>query len=238
MTWKYWLKIVAGMLVIFAIGAYAVRTVRHGEAFINSDRAIDIPMLGASFKLGGQSIGKIQRMRIERSSPRSVSGVALTVRLDDSMMMSRFDGCSLAITDASSINKNTTFVCTIAADSTRLKLVPFGTVTFNPGNHQVVLLVPQSVVVDLQHSFAGNKNSSTNVNADSGSLHVRINGKDIVSIQGDSVGGSIKVFDGKGRAIVDIAGDSSGGHVVVKDSTGRTKVDVKGTNPPRKPNSP
>ncbi len=186
MTFKYWLKIVLGMLVIFAIGAFGVRAVRHGEAFVNSDRTIDIPMLGASFKLGGERLGKMQRMRIDRSSPRRVSGVALTVRLDDSLAMSRFDGCSLAITDASNINKNTTFVCTDAADSSRLKLVPFGTVTFYPGNHEVVLLVPQSVVVDLQHNMVGGANDGANVGGDSGSLHMTVkdsNGKTRVNVR-------------------------------------------------------
>ena len=238
MTFKYWLRIVLGMLVIFVIGAFGVRAVRHGEAFVNSDRAIDIPMLGASFKLGGERLGKIQRLRIERSAPRRVSGLDLTVTLDSNILVSRFDGCSLAINDASKIDKNTTFVCATSADQARLQLVPFGTVTFRPGNEQVVLLVPQSVAVDLQHSLVGGANDSANAGADSGSFHVRINGKDVVSIVGDSVGGSIKVFDSKGRAIVDIAGDSNGGHVTVKDSTGKPRVNVKSTNPPRKPISP
>ena len=103
-------------------------------------------------------------------------------------------------------------------------------------------MVPQSVANELQQSLVSghgvNDTGNVDLNADSGSLHVKINGKDIVSIQGDSAGGSIKVFDAKGRAIVDIAGDSTGGHVLVKDSTGKTKVNVKATNPPRKPNSP
>lgn len=240
MTFKYWLKIVLGMLVIFAIGAFVWRGIRNGRAFVNSDRAIDIPMLGASFKLGGERLGKMQRLRIERSSPRRVSGLDLTVALDSNIMVSRFDGCSLAIIDASKIDKNTTFVCAVAGDSARLNLVPFGTVTLNPEGREMVLLVPQSVMVDLQRSFVnkGGPNDGANISGDSGSLHVRINGKDVVSIQGDSVGGSIKVFDAKGRAIVDIAGDSTGGHVVVKDSNGKTKVNVKAANPPRKPNSP
>ena len=245
MTFKYWLRIVLGMLVIFAIGAFGVRTFRHGEAFINSDRAIDIPMLGASFKLGGERLGKIQRLRVERDSPRHVSGVNLTVTLDSSVQVSRFDGCSLAIVDVKNIDKNTTFVCAAPADQARLQLVPFGTVTVRSGNQSrvdLVLLVPQSVATDLQQSVVDKSGPSdagnVDINGDSGSFRLRVNGKDIVSIVGDSAGGSIKVFDGKGRAIVDIAGDSNGGHVTVKDSTGKTKVNVKATNPPRKPNSP
>ena len=133
MTFKYWMKIVLGMLVIFAIGTFVVREVRSGKAFINSDRAIDIPMLGASFKLGGERLGKIQRLRIERSSPRRVSGLDLAVALDSNVAVSRLDGCVLAITDARNIDKNTTFVCATPADQARLQLVPFGTVTIRSG---------------------------------------------------------------------------------------------------------
>jgi hypothetical protein len=245
MTLKYWMKIVLGMLVIFAIGALVWRGINSGRAFVNSDRAIDIPMLGASFKLGGERLGKMQHLRIERSSPRRVSGVNLSVTLDSSVQVSRFDGCTLAIIDAKTFDKNTTFVCAAPADQARLQLVPFGTVTIRSGSDStvdLVLMVPQAVATDLQQSLTGahgpNDTGNVDINGDSGSFHVRINGKDIVSIMGDSAGGSIKVFDGKGRAIVDIAGDSNGGHVMVKDSTGKTRVNVKATNPPRKPNSP
>lgn len=245
MTFKYWLRIVLGMLVVFAIGALVWRGINKGKAYVNSDRALDIPMLGASFKLRGERLGKIQWLRIERSSPRHVSGVALSVTLDSSVQVSRFDGCSLAIVDVKNIDKNTTFVCAAPADQARLQLVPFGTVTLRSGDSSrvdLVLMVPQSVATDLQQSLVGahggNDTGNVDINGDSGSLRVRVNGKDIVSIMGDSAGGSIKVFDGKGRAIVDIAGDSNGGHVTVKDSTGKTKVNVRATNPPRKPISP
>lgn len=239
MTFKYWVKIVLGMVVVFAIGAFFVRGVRRGTAFVNSDRAFTIPLLGAPFRLAGLQLGQVERMRIERSTPRTISGLALTVKLDDSVVMSRFDGCSLAIFDATKIDKTTTFVCAMADDSSRLQLVPFGTVTFSPGDHEVVLMVPQAVVDDLQHSLAGGNGAGdtgdVDVGGDNGSFHVRINGRDVVSIMGDSAGGSIKVFDANGRAIVDIAGDSSGGHVTVRDSSGKTKVNVKSGAPPRKP---
>lgn len=242
MTFKYWFKIVLGMLVIAAIGAVGVKTFHRGEAFVNSDRPFEIPLLGAAFKLGGERLGRVEHLRIERSSPRSVSGVALTVSLDDSIPMTRLDGCSLSVVDASQMDKNITFVCASSADSARLQLVPFGTVTFRPGDHQVTLLVPQSMVADLQQNMQTGSGISdsgdVDVGSENGSLHVRVNGKDLVSIIGDSAGGSVKVFDSQGHAIVDIAGDSSGGHVMVKDSNGKTKVDVKATTPPRKPNSP
>ena len=242
MTFKYWLKIVIGMVVVFGIGAFFVRTVRHGQAFINSDRSITIPLLGAPFRLAGLQLGQVQRMRIERSTPRVISGLALTVKLDDSVAMSRFDGCSLAIFDATKIDKNTTFTCAVADDSSRLKLVPFGTVTFSPGDHQVVLMVPEAMAVEIQHSFTGGSSAGdtgdVDVSGEPGSFHVRINGKDVVSMVGDSVGGSLKVFDGKGRTIVDIAGDSTGGHVTVKDTTGKTKVDIKGSAPSGHQNRP
>jgi hypothetical protein len=239
MSFGYWFKIVLGMLVIFAIGAFGVQAFHKGKDLVNSDRPFEIPMLGATFKLAGERLGKVERLRIERSSPRSVSGVALTVNLDDSIPMTRLDHCSLSATE---LNSKITFACALPADSSRLNLVPFGTVTFRPGDHQVVLLVPQSVVSDLQHNIstgAGfDESGNVDVGSDSGSLHVRVNGKDVVSIIGDSNGGSIKVFDKQGNAIVDIAGDSNGGRVMVKDSTGKTKVNVKSSTPPRKPNSP
>lgn len=242
MTFGYWSKIVLGMLVIFVIGALLNTAFHRGEDFVNSDRPIEIPMLGTAFKLAGERLGKVQRLRIERTSPRSVSGVALTVNLDDGIPMARLDGCSLSVADDAKISKNITFLCAAPADSTRLKLVPFGTVTFRPGDHQVTLLVPQALISDLQQNIANgaglDESGNVDVGSDSGSLHIRVNGKDVVSIIGDSEGGSIKVSDGQGRTIVDIAGDSNGGHVVVKDSSGKTKVNVKASTPARKPNSP
>jgi hypothetical protein len=233
MTFKYWLKIVLGMAVVFAIGAAVVGAFHRGQAFVKSDRAFTIPMLGAPFRLAGMHIGQVQRMRIERSSARTISGVALRVKLDDSAAIARFDNCALAIGDVTTIDKNTTFACATAEDSLRLQLVPFGTVTLSPGDREVTLMVPQAVVVDLQRGLAGGSGpgdtGNVDVNGEPGSFHVRINGKDVVSILGDSAGGSLKVFDNKGRAIVDIAGDSAGGHVIVKDSSGKTKVNIKGS---------
>lgn len=229
MTPKYWIKIVAGMLVVFAIGAFAVRGVHRGESFLASNSAISVPLLSAPFRLDGARLGALRRLRIERSAPKEVSGFALTVKLDDSTTLDRLGHCQLAILDANHIDNHTTFTCVDAAD-TSLALVPFGSVIFQPGDHEQSLLVPRSFAADLSHDLAAGMQDDGAVDSSSdngGHLRISVNGKDLVNISGDSAGGSVVVRDAQGNPIVDISGDSNGGRIRVNDAQGNTKVNIQ-----------
>lgn len=221
MTPKYWIKIVLGMLGVFAIGMVIVSAVRAGKSkvdrLVDGTDAVTLPMFGVPFMLGDMKLGAMQSMRVERDAPRVVSGFHLKVRLDDPAALDTLADCQISLDDFDTIDEHSRFVCVTPADSVAQGMEQFGTITFQPSGQVHVLLAPAKVRDEMRTALidqADRADGSTMVNVDSsrgGTVSVRING----------------------QQVVDIRGDSAGGHVVIKDpSTGKTLVEVKGTNNP------
>ncbi|MEO5799212.1 MAG: hypothetical protein ABIZ70_04985 [Gemmatimonadales bacterium] len=214
MTPKYWFRIIFGMLAIFTVGMLFRAGFRKGRGAIHEiadgSGTINIPLLGLPFKLESAKLGSLQRLSIERSSPKTVTGFHLYATLSDTVALAKFDDCRLTVTNPNNINEHTSFRCASVEDSTSQEMVPFGTVTLQPSGRDVVLLVPESVKRDLQHNrdgeANGNGSDSVDMNLDSsnGSMNLKVNGKDIFSMKGDSTGGHIVVHDGKGKEVVNL----------------------------------
>ena len=213
MTPKYWFRILAGMLAIFAVGMVIRAGVHKGRVAVTDltqgSGSITIPLLGVPFRLGDSKLGTLQRLRIERSAPKLISGFHLVARVDDTVAIARLSDCRLTVIDPNKINEHTSFACATAADSAKQVLVPFGTVTLEPSGQEVVLLIPESVRRDIQKdakTSAAGGNDSTDVNIDSanGSMDIKVNGKSILSMKGDSTGGRLVVHDEAGKEVVNM----------------------------------
>ena len=102
----------------------------------------------------------VERLVVNRDAPKKVSSVDLEVKLDDSLLAQGLAGCRLAANlESDSAKKHgdinvhvnrmgdRAFFFCAKSDSA---LVPFGTVTLQPGDVTVPLLVPQSLAETLQ----------------------------------------------------------------------------------------
>lgn len=217
MTPKYWIKIVAGMLGIFVIGMVVVSAVRagadHVEHFVESASPITIPMFNTAFRTGKGELGGIESMRVERESPRVVDGFHLIVNLNDGVDANQFDNCEVTIVDAQEIDENTTFACLTAADPGFEDLVRFGSVTFRPSGEVHRLMVPREVRDEIRaafvdgHADAAGDAMAVDANEGTGSVVVKVNGKNIVDIKADSAGGQVIIRSPEtGEKIVDVKG--------------------------------
>lgn len=222
MTTKYWLKIILGMLAVFAVGMVVATGIKQGNrrvhALIEGTESVTLPMLGAPFMLGDAKLGAIQSMRIERDTPKQVSGFHLKVRLDDPQALETLATCQISLDDFESIDEHSRFICVDPADSVAQDMQQFGTITFQPSGQVHVLLAPAKVRDEMRNAFVGDATDS---------VDAAFEGLD-AQIDSAAGGGNVSVKI-NGKQIVDIHGDSTGGHVVIKDpATGKTLVEVNG----------
>ena len=163
---NYWLKILLGALGIFAVGMIGVAIVRSGIAKVNSvvhsDEPITIPLGLVPFALAGERLGKLDHVTLYRESPDHVSEVELTVELADSLLAQGLSECRL-VADIEGDNREdgvnirvgkdsmdqNAFSC-LTGDSTPPDFEEYGTAIFNPGEIEVPLLLPVSLVAELQ----------------------------------------------------------------------------------------
>ena len=172
---NYWFRILLGALGIFAVGMIGVAIVRSGVAKVNSvvhsDEPITIPLGLVPFAIAGERLGKLDHVTLYRESPDQVSEVELTVNLADSLLAQGLSGCRL-VADIEGdrergvnirVGKDSTdqnaFAC-LTGDSTPPDFEEYGTAIFNPGEVEVPLLLPVSLVAELQsldfdHDSAG-----------------------------------------------------------------------------------
>jgi hypothetical protein len=221
MTPKYWIKIVLGMCLVFAVGMLIRSGVDAGkntfEEMTEGTASISIPMLGMPFRTAAGELGSINRLHVDRSSPKRISGFRLAVTLNDGV-------------DVDQINENTAFTCLTEADSGFHDLVQFGTINFRPSNETHRLMVPAHVRDQIQNAgretaveaaaVAGDAAADVASDNQSGGLSIKVNGRQIVDIRGDSNGGSVLIIDPEtGRRLVDISGSEAGGSVKVNTPT-------------------
>jgi hypothetical protein len=232
-TPKDWIKIVAGMLAIFAVGMFAVSGINAGKRKVNdiahSSSAITVPMLGVSFKMNDASLGGMKKLRVERSAPEVVESFHLTVQLDDGVDVNQFDDCELTVKDARQIDDKTTFTCLTNADPGFEELVQFGTITFLPSGETHRLMLPMDVRDEIQQSGQAKGTQVTTADGD-GNVSIKVNGEQIVDIQGGETGGRVLIKDpATGKVVVDIQGSDAGGSV---------KINGKAVTPPTPPATP
>lgn len=213
MTPRYWLKIILGMLAIFTCGMFVVKGVQAGrnrvETFVDSAEPFTVPLMNMAFRTAKGELGTLQKMRIERSSPREIEGFHLSATLNEGVDVNQFDLCEVTVSDAENIDENTSFDCITAANPGFEDLVQFGTITFQPSGESHRLMVPREVRDNIRAAFMEDANGAMSETWDDsaghGSVKVEINGKNIVDIRADSAGGQVTITDpNTGKTIVDV----------------------------------
>jgi hypothetical protein len=160
---SYWLRILLGALAVFCIGMIGVTIFRRGRAKVSEVVAgsgpLTIPLPFVPFQLDGNRLGTVERLVVNREAPKKVSSLDLEVKLDDSLVAQGLAGCRLAANLESDsvkpgdvnvhVNRmgDRAFFFCAKSDSA---LVPFGTVTMQPGDVTVPLLVPETLAETLQ----------------------------------------------------------------------------------------
>jgi|RhiMetdeSRZDD1v2_1073273.scaffolds.fasta_scaffold461008_2 hypothetical protein len=177
---SYWLRILLRALAVFAIGMIGVALFRHGREKVTQVVAgsgpLSIPLPFVPFQLDGNKLGMVERLVVNRETPKKVSSVDLEVKLDDSLVAQGLAGCRLAANLESDsvkpgdlnvhVNRmgDRAFFFCAKSDSA---LVPFGTVTMRPGDVTVPLLVRQSLAEALESGqWAEDKADSTDALAE------------------------------------------------------------------------
>ena len=176
---SYWLRILLGALAVFCIGMVGVSIFRRGRAKVTEVVAgsgpLTIPLPFVPFQLDGNKLGMVERLVVNRDAPKKVSSLDLEVKLDDSLLAHGLAGCRLAANLESDSAKNhgdinvhvnrmgeKTFFFCATSDSA---LVPFGTVTLQPGHVTVPLLVPESAAETMRTGHWGDDADSTDADA-------------------------------------------------------------------------
>lgn len=210
MTPKYWLKIILGMLAIFTCGMFVAKGVQAGKnRIVNSSEPFTVPLMNMAFRTAKGELGTLQRLRIERSSPREIDGFHLSATLNEGVDVNQFDLCEVTVSDPENIDENTSFDCITAANPGFEDLVQFGTITFMPSGESHRLMVPSAIRDQIRTAFLEDEDGAmTEVWDDSsghGTVKVEINGKRIVDINADSAGGRVQIMDpSTGKTIVDV----------------------------------
>lgn len=223
MTPKDWFKIVLGMFAIFGVGMLVRAGIMTGkskvEALAHGTESISIPMLGMPFRTTSGELGSIQRLYVDRSAPKRVSGFRLAVTLNDGVDVTQFADCEITVTNPETIDENTAFTCLTEADSGFEDLVQFGTITFRPSGQVHRLMVPESVrdqirdagrepaAAAVMDDASGDSTFEMTADSAAGSLSIKVNGRQLVDIRGDSDGGTVLIIDPEtGKKLVDIRG--------------------------------
>ena len=171
---SYWLRILLGALAVFCIGMVGVSIIRHGRdkvtEVVTGSGPLTIPLPFVPFQLDGDKLGTVERLVVNRDAPKKVSSVDLEVKLDDSLVAQGLAGCRLAAnleSDSATkgdinvhvnrMGERAFFFCA-KSDSA---LVPFGTVTMQPGDITVPLLVPSTLAETLRSGRWGDEADST-----------------------------------------------------------------------------
>lgn len=172
---SYWLRILLGALAVFCIGMVGVSIFRRGRAKVTEVVAgsgpLTIPLPFVPFQLDGNKLGMVERLVVNRDAPKKVTSVNLEVKLDDSLLAHGLAGCRLAANlESDSAKKHgdinvhvnrmgeEAFFFCARSDSA---LVPFGTVTLQPGHVTVPLLVPESLAETMRSGRWGDNADST-----------------------------------------------------------------------------
>ena len=177
---NYWIRIALGALAIFIVGMVGHTLVHRGigsvRGVVEGSGPISIPLAFIPFRLNGDKLGSLERVTFQRETPSRVTSVQLEVKLSDSVLARGLEGCRLAATLDSevpgrpgiTVNRGPfpegNFWCA-KDDSADVALVEYGQAVFHPGDVTVPLLLPRSLVDELQDIDLGHDSTPPVVEA-------------------------------------------------------------------------
>jgi hypothetical protein len=178
---NYWLRILLGAVAIFTVGMVGVTLARQGmgrvRGVVEGSGPISLPVAFLPFKLDGEKIGNIQRIKILRNAPNQVRSVHLQVRLADSVSPSRLDPCILVAQSFENISSETTVLCSDAEDTVGEDLAAVGEININRSNRSFRLFMSRDAIREL---------------TDSDVVFVGEDSADALARHGDSIGHAVE----------------------------------------------
>jgi hypothetical protein len=153
---NYWLRILLGAVAIFTVGMVGVTLARHGmsrvRGVVEGSGPISLPVAFLPFKLDGERIGTIQRIKILRNAPNQVRSVHLQVKLADSVRPSRLVPCILVAQGFNNIDSETTVLCSNAEDTVGEDLAGVGDISLSGSTRSFRLFMPRDDIRELTDS--------------------------------------------------------------------------------------
>ena len=246
---RYWGRIALGALAVFCVGMIVITMARHGlakvEALAKSDRPIGIPLALLPFRLEGGEIGTVRRLELLRSSPKTVTGIRLTVRLQDSSEVANLERCAVTLHDPQAFGGRDGFVCSSAADSAAEHLQQVGELVLEPGGQVRAILAPARHAAQWRRGFydtaaakaelaglkaerlADSTARAVVIRADSSRAIIDIRGDSahsLLQLQADSHGAMVRIRDRSGKEVLHMHADSTGASFSVSaDSVSRRR---------------
>jgi hypothetical protein len=165
---SYWVKIVAGAVLIFAVGMIIrslFRSVKHGVEYVSDGSGpITTPLLFVPFELGGHRIGTFRGLTIYRDSTRKPSSVTLTVALRDSIAPDELGRCILTLLPSGTGDYNpTSYQCLTSADTGGKALAQFGMVRIRSTDDSFPLFAPEHDLDQLRSNWEPRMHSADSV---------------------------------------------------------------------------
>jgi hypothetical protein len=171
---SYWLRILLGAFGIFCLGMIVVSIARHGrskvESVIASSEPLSIPLPFVPFQVNGSKLGTLERLTVNRESPKKVSSIELQVKMDDSLVAKGLAGCRLAANIASDsarpgnvnihmnrLDEKTFFFCATQDSG----FEEMGSAKLTPGDIELPLLLPESLAQHLRNGDWATNGDST-----------------------------------------------------------------------------
>ena len=224
---RYWLRIALGAAAIFVLGMGVITLARNSiaelQALATSTRPISIPLVIMPFRLNSTQIGTVRRLDILRRSPRQVSGIRLTVRLDDSVTAARLPDCRVTLFEPEGFADGSGFRCVGAADSAAQNLKLIGEIAFEPSGVVRALFAP------ADHADHWQSHDSAEIRAELAKLQARNLSDSALGavIRADSLGTLIDIGSKSGKGLVHIQADSHGVSLQIRDRSGRKIVQLQ-----------
>jgi hypothetical protein len=237
---RYWNRIAVGALAIFFVGMIAITLVRRVianlDALARSDRPIGIPLALLPFRLDGDQLGTVRRLELLRSSPKTVTGIRLTVSLQDSTDLAGLENCTVTLREPQAFGGRHGFVCSSSSDSAAEHLQKIGELIVEPGGAVRAILAPAGDAADWRSGFydtaaakaelaglkADGRADSTAqavvIRADSNRAVIDIRGgsaQSLVQINADSHGAMLRVRNRAGKELLRLHADSAGASLSV-----------------------
>ncbi len=218
---RYWLGIAFGALGVFAAGllVYGVghRGVHMVEHTLASADPISIPLALVPFRLSGDEIGRIRRVAVFRSAPRTVRGVRLAVDLNQEKteVLDRVRACRVIAEGLESSGHPSLFRCFDEASDASEAYVPFGEVHFAPAGLIQPLLVSARDMEALAREL---DQADPEASGDPDAQDV------VAEIKANSSGVAISVWDALREAGLRLKADSSGAVLQIADQPGGSRI--------------
>jgi len=244
---RYWVRIALGALAIFTVGMALIALARNGirqfDMVARSDRPIVIPLALLPFRLDGNQLGTVRRLELLRSAPRKVTGIRLTVMLQDSTAVDDLRDCTLTVREPAFGGRDG-FTCASSADSASERLERIGDIVIEPGGMVRAILAPAAQAAEwranlydtsaAQAELAGLKAArladssarAVTIRADSTHAIIDIRGDSatpLVQIQADSHGAVLHVRNRAGKEVLRMHADSTGASLTVSSDSSSSR---------------